>query len=112
MSDLRQPPLCRRPEGPAHARFWRGGVETCHPEIIVFNETTDLRHNMINSIGKRVKAGEKFEPRKGYSGIIGNFDVQFRPVHPARYWDWVNFACWSMTTIPPAFPSSNAFIPI
>src|SRR6476619_3153359 len=65
-----------------------------HPEIIVFNEPADLRHSMINSIGERVKAGETFKPGKGYSGIIGNFDVQFRPMHPSHYLDWVNSACW------------------
>lgn len=49
---------------------------------------------MINAIGDRVKAGEKFGPSKGYSDIIGNFDVQFRPMHPSHYWDWLNCACW------------------
>ncbi len=45
-----------------------------HPEIIIFNQRTDLRHNMVNNIGRRAKAGEKFEPGKGYSDIIGDYD--------------------------------------
>jgi hypothetical protein len=34
-----------------------------------------------------LKAGERFEPGKGYADIIGDFDVQFRPMHPSHYWD-------------------------
>ena len=79
-----------------------------HPEIIIFNERANLRHSMINAIGSRVKAGEKFESGKGYSGIIGNFDVQFRPMHPSHYWDWLNFACWFYDNDPKTFPSFSA----
>jgi Domain of unknown function (DUF4262) len=82
-----------------------------HPEIIIFNEPTDLRHSMINAIGERVKAGEKFEPGKGYSDIIGNFDVQFRPMHPSHYWDWLNFACWFYDNDPKTFPVLQCFYP-
>jgi hypothetical protein len=82
-----------------------------HPEIIVFNQSIDLQHSMINSIGDRVKAGERFEPGKGYSEIIGNFDVQFRPVHSTHYWDWVNFACWFYDNDPTSFPLLQCFWP-
>jgi Domain of unknown function (DUF4262) len=82
-----------------------------HPEIIVFNEKTDLRVSMINGIGDRIKAGEKFEPGKSYSEIIGNHDVQFRPVHPSHYWDWVNFACWFYDNDPTSFPLLQCVYP-
>lgn len=82
-----------------------------HPEIIVLNQKTDLRVSMINSIGERVKAGEKFEPGRGYSEIIGNYDVQFRPVHPSHYWGWVNFACWFYDNDQNSFPLLQCFWP-
>jgi hypothetical protein len=82
-----------------------------HPEIIVFNEPTRLRQSMINAIGDRVKAGESFEPGKGYSGIIDDFDVQFRPVHSSHCWDWVNFACWFYDNGPTSFPLLQCFYP-
>ena len=83
-----------------------------HPEIIVFNETTDLRLSIINTLGQRVKAGEAFEPGKGYPDIIGgNYDVQFRPVHPSHYWDWVNFACWFYDNDENSFPLLQCFYP-
>jgi len=83
-----------------------------HPEIIVFNEPADLRDSMINAIGDRVKAGEKFEPGKGYSDIIGGgFDVQFRPMHPSHYLDWVNSACWFYDNDPNSFPVLQCFYP-
>ena len=82
-----------------------------HPEIIIFNEPTDLRHSMINSIGDRVKAGEKFEPGKGYADIIGDFDVQFRSMHPSHYLDWINSACWFYDDDPNSFPVLQCFYP-
>jgi hypothetical protein len=66
---------------------------------------------MINSIGNRVKAGETFKPGKGYSGIIGNFDVQFRPMHPSHYLDWVNSACWFYDNDENSFPVLQCFYP-
>jgi Domain of unknown function (DUF4262) len=82
-----------------------------HPEIIVFNEPTKLRLSMINAIGDRVKAGESFEPGKGYSDIIDNFDVQFRAVHSSHCWGWVNFACWFYDNDPTTFPLLQCFYP-
>ncbi|HJX84177.1 MAG TPA: DUF4262 domain-containing protein [Candidatus Angelobacter sp.] len=82
-----------------------------HAEIIVFNQRTDLRHNMVNNIGNRVKAGEKFEPGKGYSDIIGDFDVQFRPLHSSRYWGLVNFSCWFYDNDETSFPLLQCFYP-
>jgi hypothetical protein len=66
---------------------------------------------MINAIGDRVKAGEKFEPGKGYWDIIRNYDVQFRPVHSSHYWDWVNFACWFYDNDETSFPVLQCFYP-
>ena len=66
---------------------------------------------MINSIGNRVKAGQKFELGKGYADIIGNFDVQFRPMHASHYWDWLNLACWFYDNDPNSFPVLQCFYP-
>lgn len=66
---------------------------------------------MINSIGDRVKTGETFEPGKGYADIIGNFDLQFRPMHPSHYWDWLNCACWFYDNDPNTFPVLQCFYP-
>jgi Domain of unknown function (DUF4262) len=82
-----------------------------HPEIIVFDEDTDLRFSMINAIGDRVKAGETFERGRGYTDIIGNFDVQFRPMHPSHYWDWINCACWFYDNDENSFPVLQCFYP-
>jgi uncharacterized protein DUF4262 len=82
-----------------------------HPEIVIFNEPIDLRHCMINSIGDRVKTGEMFEPGKGYADIIGNFDLQFRPMHPSHYWGWLNCACWFYDDNPNTFSVLQCFYP-
>jgi len=102
-----------RAEDAGHAWSYSTGLfyHYKHPEIIIFNEPTDLRHSMINSIGNRVKAGEKFEPGKGYADIVGNFDVQFRTMHPSHYWDWLNCACWFYDNDENSFPVLQCFYP-
>jgi hypothetical protein len=102
-----------RAEDSGHAWSYSTGLfyHYKHPEIIVINEPTDLRLSMINAIGDRVKAGETFEPGKGYSDIIRNFDVQFRPMHPSHYWDWLNCACWFHDNDPKTFPVLQCFYP-
>jgi len=83
-----------------------------HPEIFILNESNDLRFSMINSIGDRVKAGEKFEPGKGYADIIGGgFDVQFRHVHPTHYRDWLNSALWFYDDDENSFPVLQCIYP-
>ena len=82
-----------------------------HPEIVVFNEAADLRLSMINAIGERVKAGEAFVPGTRYPDIIGNFDVQFLPMHPSHYWDWLNFACWFYDNNENSFPVLQCIYP-
>jgi len=82
-----------------------------HPEIIVFNEASDLRHSMINAIGKRVRQGEKFEPGRVYAEIIDGYDVQFRPVDVTHYQDWVNSSIWFYDWDPASFPMLQCFYP-
>jgi hypothetical protein len=57
-----------------------------------------------------MKAGDKFEPVKGYSNIIGNFDVQFRPMHPSHYCDW-ELCLLFYDNDPKTFPALQCFCP-
>lgn len=82
-----------------------------HPEVIIFNGPAGIGHSMINALGDRVKAGEKFQPGKSYAHIIGDFDVQFRPMHPSHYLDWVYSACWFYDNDPNSFPMLQCFWP-
>lgn len=66
---------------------------------------------MINSIGERARAGEKFEPGRGYADIIGDFDIQFQPVDISHYGDWVNSAIWFYDSDPASFPLLQCFYP-
>lgn len=83
-----------------------------HPEVLIFNEPTDLRWSMINSIGERVRQGEKFEPGRGYADIVGGGHyVQFRPVDVSHYKDWVNSAIWFYDNDSVSFPLLQCFYP-
>jgi len=82
-----------------------------HPEIIIFNESNDIRHSMINSIGERARQGERFEPGRGYADIIETFDVQFQPVDVSHYKEWVGWAIWFYDSDPASFPLLQCFYP-
>jgi hypothetical protein len=83
-----------------------------HPEIIIFNESYDLRHSMINAIGERARHGEKFQPGRSYADIIGGgYYVQFRPVDVSHYRDWVNSSIWFYDGDPSSFPLLQCFYP-
>jgi len=82
-----------------------------HPEIVIFNEPNELRLSMINAIGDRVKAGAKFEPGHLYADIIGKYYVQFRPMHPSHYRDWLNCANWFYDDDVSSFPVLQCFYP-
>jgi len=83
-----------------------------HPEILIFNETHDLRHSMINAIGDRVRLGEKFQPGPSYADIVGDgYYVQLRPVDVSHYKDWGNSAIWFYDGDPSSFPLLQCFYP-
>ena len=83
-----------------------------HPEIIIFNEASDLRHSMINAIGERIREGEKFEPDRSYADILGGGHyVRFRPVDVSHYADWVNSSIWFYDWDPSSFPLLQCFYP-
>ena len=82
-----------------------------HPEIIVVGERIELMYRMINAIGDRVQAGEKFRPEEGYADIIADYDCQFRTVHVSQYWSYVNFACWFYDNDETSFPLLQCFFP-
>lgn len=57
-----------------------------HPEFIVFGQSDELEHLMINIGGDDVKNGtRKFEAGKYYDGFLGGFDVfMIEAGHTAR----------------------------
>jgi Domain of unknown function (DUF4262) len=65
-----------------------------HPEVIVFNLDLDSLPNAVNSIGTRVKAGEKFEVGKSYTGIFDDRECQFRWVDKSQYKEYLGFSLW------------------
>ncbi len=103
--------LTKGDEGPAWAYSTGLYYKFGHPEIIVFGQKFDLMHSMINTIGERVRGGEKFEPNRGYAEIIGNFDCQFRPVETGHYKEYVGYSLWFYDHDPAAFPMLQCFWP-
>ena len=65
-----------------------------HPEVIVFNLDLQSLQRVVNTIGDRVKAGEKFEISKGYGEILEDRECQFRFVHESQYEEFIGFSLW------------------
>jgi hypothetical protein len=65
-----------------------------HPEILLFNLELDAFTGVINTIGQRVKAGEKFEAGPAYSGVFNGYPCTFRPVATTHYAEYVGFSLW------------------
>jgi hypothetical protein len=80
-----------------------------HPEIIVFNLDTDSLFSVINAVGNRIKAGEKFEPGKTYTEIVDDRECQFRWVNKSQYREYVGFSLWFYEGA--EFPMLQAFWP-
>jgi hypothetical protein len=65
-----------------------------HPEVVIVNLPMKIAHGVINEIGDRVKAGEKFECDRMYDKLIANYAVIFREVPDPEEGDWFNVAGW------------------
>lgn len=53
-----------------------------HPEVLMCGFEPLLMQRLLNDIGARVRAGERFEPGRSYGRVIRRYDVAFRGVHP------------------------------
>src|SRR5262249_4348366 len=65
--------------------------------------------NVVNSIGKRVKAGEQFVPGANYQGIFEGRECQFREVDRSQFAEYVGFSLWCYEH--EDFPMLQAFWP-
>lgn len=80
-----------------------------HPEIILFNLESKTLHNAINAVGKRVQAGEIFQPKKAYQGIFDDRECQFRVLHGSHYREYLGWSIWFYQNLD--FPVLQAFWP-
>jgi hypothetical protein len=66
-----------------------------HPEVIIFGLPLDRCANIINEIGKAIRAGQRFESRKEYADILAEpYMCAFRQVPDRQYGDYVGYALW------------------
>jgi len=82
-----------------------------HPEIIIFGQSLDLMHSMVNTIGNRVRSGEKFESNYRYSEVIDEYDCEFRDVNVDHYEEYVGCSIWFYDCDQNSFPMLQCFWP-
>ena len=80
-----------------------------HPEILLFNLGNDTLIQIINQIGRRVRAGEKFEPGPQCPETFANCECAFRPVPSVHHREHVGFSIWFYEHAP--FPLLQCFWP-
>jgi hypothetical protein len=66
--------------------------ETNQPEVLVIGLKRELAHSIVNEYNDRVRAGERFEAGKNYSGFIEGFDVLAEKVPLSQYDEYVGQA--------------------
>jgi hypothetical protein len=64
------------------------------PELLVTGLKRELAHSIINQYNQRVRAGERFEPDRFYSGFLGEFEVMFRRVLREHYEEYFGWGRW------------------
>lgn len=66
-----------------------------HPEIIALGLDVPILWQIINGIGEKAKAGEKFESEQEADGFLeGGYRVFFRSMEKRQYREYLGFARW------------------
>jgi Domain of unknown function (DUF4262) len=65
-----------------------------HPEIVVFGQSLDLMHSMINSIGEDIRSGKKFETDGRYADLVEGYSCTLKSVKSVWYESFLGFATW------------------
>lgn len=63
-----------------------------HPEIIVFGLNHEVAGVIINTIGRRIEDGERFEPGKKYEELLDGYSCVFREVPTGCYPEYFGYA--------------------
>jgi hypothetical protein len=81
-------------EGPQYA-FSVGLFRTLgYPEIVVMGLPPAVSQDLINEIGSRVRAGDRFGVGQRYEGIASNFPLAFIEMDRAYYRPYLGYARW------------------
>jgi hypothetical protein len=65
-----------------------------HAEILVFGLEHVLMQSMINGMRDEIRRGRRFIPGSRYSGIISDFDCEFRKVDSSHDHELFGYAEW------------------
>jgi hypothetical protein len=65
-----------------------------HPEILVMGLPLSRTHEVIDTIGDELRAGETFEAGTSSSAILRSYDCAFRTIPRHQYGDYLGYAMW------------------
>lgn len=82
----------RETPGWAHTIGLVEGFE--HPEILVFGTELQLLHRLLNQLGARIHAGDRFGVESEHAGILEGFAIAFQPVAAKWYGAFLGNAAW------------------
>lgn len=80
--------------GPAHA-FSVGLFRSFdHPEVVLFGQPTPVLAELVDTLGARVREGQRFEEGEVATGILPGRPIVFRRVATRHYPAWLSRAAW------------------
>lgn len=74
-----------------------------HPEVVLFGRTTEAMHAALDTVGRDVKAGHRFEDRSECEGLLEGGRCAFRTVRPRWFEPFLGYALWLYGATP--FPA-------
>jgi len=80
-----------------------------HPEIVIFGRTTEIMHTALDTIGRDIKAGHRFEDRAECDGLLEGARCTFRSVQRKWYEAFLGYGLWFYDGT--RFPALQCFWP-
>src|SRR5689334_8940196 len=65
-----------------------------HPEVLIMGLEQATAHSVLNSLGDKVRAGVRYEPKREYGGVVEQMPVSFVQIADENYREYLGYAMW------------------
>ena len=80
-----------------------------HPELVIFGQSHELMHSVLNQVGEAVRDGSAFAEDQRYPEFLEGYDILFKSVNPAYFRPFMGHSVWYYQKA--SFPCYQIFWP-